>query len=185
MHIRQATKTDAKTIAQLLLMAMEDIIFEFIGVSNSHEALTLLEHFTAQQKNQYSYQNCYVVEEQNRVVAAINCYDGALLESLRLPIHHYITTQYNTSFNPEDETEAGEIYIDSFAVLKSEQGKGFGTMLLKFIIKNYVYNQHKTLGLLVEENNPKAEHLYLNLGFKIVNTKFLVGKTLKHLQYTT
>ncbi|CDF78895.1 N-acetyltransferase GCN5 [Formosa agariphila KMM 3901] len=184
MFIRKATITDADAIAQLLLTAMETIVYEFLGVKNHNQALAFLQHFTAQSNNQYSYQNCYVVENKNRVIAAINCYDGALLESLRHPIHQYITTHYNMYFNPEDETEAGEIYIDSFAVLKSEQGKGVGAMLLKFIIQNYVYKQHKTLGLLVEEHNLKAEHLYLNLGFKMVGTRNLVGKTLKHLQYT-
>ncbi|QDO94706.1 GNAT family N-acetyltransferase [Formosa sediminum] len=184
MHIRKATRTDSKAIAELLLTAMETIVYEFIGVADYNEALAFLEHFTKQQNNQYSYQNCYVVENEHQVIAAINCYDGACLASLRQSIQQYINSHYNSTLNPEDETEPGEIYIDSFAVIKSEQGKGIGAMLLKFIIQTYVYKQHNILGLLVEEHNPKAENLYINLGFKIVGTRCLVGKRLKHLQYT-
>ncbi|MBP1841030.1 GNAT family N-acetyltransferase [Formosa algae] len=184
MYTRPATLSDTKAIASLLLLAMEDFIFECIGVTDSVQALAFLEHFTALEDNQYSYQNCMVIEDQNQIVAAINCYDGSLLHTYRLPIQNYILTHYNKKFNPEDETNAGELYIDSFAVLESHRGQGIGIKLLKHIIEIFAHDEHKTLGLLVETHNLKAERLYLNLSFKCVGIKTLVGKTLKHLQYT-
>ncbi|WP_205944012.1 GNAT family N-acetyltransferase [Pedobacter xixiisoli] len=92
-------------------------------------------------------------------------------------------SSFNSNFNPEDETEAGEYYIDCVGVNPSQQGKGIGSKIFKFLIDEYVHKQKETLGLLVNIDNPDAQKLYLKLGFEIVGEKTLVGKRLNHLQY--
>lgn len=180
--IRKAVLQDANAIATLLLLAMEDIVFEFIGRNDPKAAKAFLRHFAQQDSNQYSYQNCFVVEDENQIIAAINIYDGAQLKVLRAPIATYIATHFNKTFNPEAETQDGEFYIDSFGVHPSQQGKGIGGKLLQFAIQHYVHQNHQTIGLLVDEGNPKAKKLYLKLGFKSVGKKMLVGKRMEHLQ---
>lgn len=182
MIIRKATINDSKDIATYLLLAMEDIVYKFIGEENYNKAKEFLLHFIEKENNQYSYQNCYVVEEDNEIVAAVNIYDGAKLHLLREPIAQYVRTHYNKNFNPEDETQKGEFYIDTLGVSPKCQGKGIGSKLLQFLIDEYVTKKHKTLGLLVDEVNPNAKKLYLKLGFKSVGVKTLVGKRLEHLQ---
>jgi ribosomal protein S18 acetylase RimI-like enzyme len=76
----------------------------------------------------------------------------------------------------------GEFYIDSLGVAANQQGKGIGSKLLLFLIDEYVTINQKTLGLLVDEENPAAKKLYLKLGFKTVGKKTLVGKNLEQLQ---
>lgn len=181
--IRNAEMEDAKAISELLFLAMEEILYEFIQSSNSLKARELLRHFVSQKGNQYSYENCFVAELNNTIVGAINLYKGKDLETLRKPVATYIKIHFNNDFNPEDETENGEIYIDTLGVDSNMQGKGIGTRLLQFCIQKYVISEHKTLGLLVENENPKAEKLYLKLGFKFVANKTLAGKKMKHLQY--
>lgn len=181
MIIRKATLKDAENIASLLLLAMEDIIFKFINQNNVDKARNFLLHFVKQENNQYSYQNCFVAEE-NQIIAAVNLYDGAKLAELRTPVSQYIKTHFNKNFNPEDETQAGEFYIDSLGVLANQQGKGVGTKMLHFLIHEYVSQNQQTLGLLVDKENPQAKKLYLKLGFKSVGEKILVGKTMEHLQ---
>lgn len=82
----------------------------------------------------------------------------------------------------EDETEAGEIYLDSIAVSHLAQGKGIGKVLLTYVIDHYVVKGAHTLGLLVDEENPKAKSLYLKVGFEEVGKKKLFGKRMQHLQ---
>jgi ribosomal protein S18 acetylase RimI-like enzyme len=184
MIIRRAIKSDSPFIARYLLLAMEDIIYEFIGEKSHQKALDFLLHFAQRENNQYSYQNCWVAEE-DEVIAAINIYDGSQLSALRKPIAEYIQMHHGKDFNPEDETQAGEFYIDSFGVNPKQQGKGIGSNLLQFLIAEYVVKKQNTIGLLVEENNPSAKKLYLKLGFKSVGYKMLVGEKLEYFQMSS
>lgn len=180
--IRKANKADSAAIAANLLLAMEDIVYQFIGQNDSNKAIDFLLHFVQKENNQYSYQNCFVVEDDGKIIAAVNIYDGSQLNQLRNPIASYINSHFKTEFNPEDETQSGEFYIDSLGVNPNQQGKGIGAKLLQFVIDHYVHQNHQTIGLLVDEENPMAKKLYLRLGFKSVGQKTLVGKQMEHLQ---
>ncbi|KFF04303.1 GNAT family N-acetyltransferase [Flavobacterium reichenbachii] len=182
MIIRKALLKDSKTIAVLLLTAMEEIVYSFIGTKNYELALELLLFFVERENNQYSYQNCFVTEENGKIIGAVNIYDGARFHELREPVIRYVQNKFNPDFNPEDETENGEFYIDSIGVDSGHQGKGIGSQILQFLIDDYVIKNNKVLGLLVEEGNPNAKKLYLKLGFKSVGPKKLAGKNLEHLQ---
>jgi ribosomal protein S18 acetylase RimI-like enzyme len=180
--IRKATLEDTTAVGLLLLSAMEDIVYRFIDRKDHDLALDFLTSFVKMTNNQYSYQNCWVAELDGEVVAAINVYDGAKLDQLRKPVIQYVRTHYNPGFDPEDETEGGEYYIDTFAVDPRYRGKGIGTKLLQHLITEYVTKSNKTLGLLVDIDNPDAKKLYTKLGFESVGTKRLMEKTLTHMQ---
>ncbi len=182
MTIRKAKIEDAELIAEHLFVAMEEILYKFIGTENAFEAKSLLNYFIKKEDNQYSYANCYVAEINGQIIGAICIYDGAELEILRQPIIDYVKSNYNVNFNPENETQKGEMYIDSIGIATNSRGKGIGTSLLQFIIATYS-EDNRTIGLLVEFNNSSAEKLYLNLGFQFVGNKILAGKKLKHLQF--
>ncbi|MEN0009776.1 GNAT family N-acetyltransferase [Flavobacterium nitrogenifigens] len=182
MNIRKAEKSDSKYIAPILLLAMEDIIYKFIAKENYASAKDFLQYFVESENNQYSYQNCFVAEENNEIIGAVNIYNGADIEALRAPIVEYVRKHHNPEFDPELETRAGEYYIDSLGVNPKHQGKGIGSQLLQFLIDKYVHKNKEVLGLLVEEDNPSAKKLYLKLGFKVVGNKTLVKKNLEHLQ---
>ncbi|MFD1605607.1 GNAT family N-acetyltransferase [Flavobacterium artemisiae] len=182
MIIRKAKISDAPFIAPILLLAMEDIIYKFIKKEDYAAAKDFLQYFVERENNQYSYQNCFVAEENNEIIGAVNIYEGAAIEELRNPIIKYVRENYNPEFDPEFETKEGESYIDSLGVNPNYQGKGIGSKILKFLIEEYVHKNKQTLGLLVEEDNPLAKNLYLKIGFEIVGEKTLVGKKLEHLQ---
>ncbi len=182
MLIRKATLQDATAIVDYILLAMEDILYTFIKERNRDKAKEILLQFIKQPENQYSYENCWVIEENQKILGAALVYDGACLHELRAPFITEIRAKYNPEFAPEDETEAGEYYIDCLAVHPDCQGKGLGSALLKFLIENFVVKQKQILGLLVEKENPGAKKLYLRLGFQIKGKKKLAGKELDHLQ---
>lgn len=161
---------------------MEDILYKFIGEENEEKAMNLLLFFVEGKGNQYSFENCLIAEENGEVIGSINIYDGAELDNLRVPVVEYIRSHFNLDFNPESETEAGEFYIDSFGVNRSQQGNGVGTKLLQYVIDEYVMKNNQTLGLLVDEDNPLAKKLYLKLGFEVVGKKTLASKKMEHLQ---
>lgn len=161
---------------------MEEIVYRLIGYRDTEEALAFMRHLVQQENTQYSYQNCWVVEEDHKIVAAANVYNGAHLHLLRTPVLDYIKHRYQHNPAPEDETGEGEYYLDTLGVVPGYQGKGIGSALLQMIIQEYVHRQGQTLGLLVEEANPAAKRLYTRLGFIPVRQKYLLGKRLSHLQ---
>ena len=180
--VRKATPDDSEVIASCLFLAMEDIVRKFIGEEDSKKARDFMLYFVKKDSNQYSYQNCWVAEENMKVVAAVNIYNGALLSELRQPVVEYLKANFNRDFDYEDETQAGEFYLDALGVHPVHQGKGVGTTLLRFVIDEFVNKHRQTLGLLVDETNPSAKRLYLRLGFECVGKRVLFGKMMEHLQ---
>ncbi|WP_028298238.1 GNAT family N-acetyltransferase [Olivibacter sitiensis] len=182
MTVRKAVPKDAEWIATYILLAMKDIVYKFIGEKDENKAKEFMLYFTKRKNNQYSYENCWVAEDENKVVAAAILYDGAELSELREPVLHYIKHQFNRDLDLEDETQPGEYYIDSLGVNPDQQGKGIGSKILRFLIEEYVNKDRQTLGLLVDDDNPNAKKLYQNLGFQLVEKKAFAGKTMEHLQ---
>ncbi|MET6991573.1 GNAT family N-acetyltransferase [Sediminicola arcticus] len=182
MTIRKATTNDVDSIAPILLLVLEKIVYTFIGENDYTKAKEFLIYFLNRGNNQYSYQNCYVAERDDEIIGVANLYNGSDLEQLRQPVLEYIDQHYATDLHIEDETQKGEYYIDTIAVKSNEQGNGVGSQMLQHLINEYMANKKQTLGLLVNENNPNAKKLYLKMGFASVGKKKLLGHQLDHLQ---
>lgn len=182
MNFRPAKRNEAKEIADCLILAMEDIVYTFIGQSDRDEGKRFLTHFISQPNNQYSYENCWVLEENSQIIGALLAYNGGLLPKLRKPVLEYLFTHYKYANIPQDETEEGEFYIDSFGVVKEYQGKGLGTQLLLSWINDYKSTGTLPIGLLVDEENPRARKLYEKLGFIYKKEVEFVGRKLFHYQ---
>jgi len=165
------------------LLAMEEIAYQFIGENSIEKVTQFLVNLISKEATQYSYENCWVVEIENEVVAVAIVYDGAKLLELREPVAKEIKSMFNRDFNPENETQAGEYYIDCVGVSPHYQRKGIGSKVFQFLIDEYVCKRNETLGLLVDKDNPNAKKLYLKLGFEIVSEKRLAGKKMEHLQF--
>lgn len=182
MIIRKAKAEDSSVIAIHLMLAMSTIVYRFIGEDSEEKATQFLESLIRKEATQYSYENCWVVENEEGVVGVATVYDGAKLQQLRAPVAKMVKSMFHREFNPEDETQAGEFYIDCIGVHPDWQGKGIGSKILQFLIDEYVSKRNKTLGLLVDKDNPNAKRLYLKLGFESVGETTLTGKEMEHLQ---
>jgi len=181
--IRKAASAESDSIASLIFLAMEDIVYYFIGEGSRDNAIQFLISLIRETNNQYSFENCWVIEADNKIVAAALVYNGADLDALRKPVLEKIKLEYNRDLNLENETEPGEYYIDCIGVDPAHQGKGMGSKIIAFLIEEFVGKQNETLGLLVDKNNPGAKRLYLKSGFAIVGEKKLAGKEMEHLQF--
>lgn len=180
--IRKARSEDSSTLAELMLLAMSDIVFAFIGSYDHEQALSFMNGLVRQRGNQYSFENSWLAEENGQIIGSITIYDGADLQRLRQPVLDLLSKQYSRTILPEIETEAGEIYIDTLAVHPDHRGKALGTRLLQFIIEQKVEQEGRALGLLVDKNNLMAKKLYLKLGFRKVGERTLVNHPYDHLQ---
>ncbi|WP_312554202.1 GNAT family N-acetyltransferase [Empedobacter brevis] len=185
LNFREARKEDAALIAELMMLAMDKIVYDFIGENNYNEGVSFLKKLIEQEGNQYSYQNTVVVECDNQLAGTTTFYDGGKLHELRKPVLDVLRTDYKQDIHPQDETQEGEIYIDTIAVSENFRGKGIGTEILDYLIEELANKQDKTLGLLVDFTNPNAKKLYERKGFKVIGEKMLMNENHEHMQYKT
>src|SRR5690554_2097069 len=101
MQIRKANPEDSKFITPYLLLAMEDIVYEFIGEKSYEKATEFLNEMVSQKQNQYSYENCWIAENEEGIIAVACLYDGGKLHELRKPVANYIKEHFGRDFNPE------------------------------------------------------------------------------------
>ena len=177
--IRQATIDDANIIAHAVAMAIgEESVLDYCG-NNYIDVLTEIAQY---EDSQYSYLNALVAEVDGKSAGAIVGYDGALLEHLRKR-----TLSIIRKYNPdvvvcENETGAGEFYMDSLGILPEYRGLGIGRKLM-IALREKAFNEgHDCVGLMVDFLNPNAERLYLSIDFERVEKRIFFGHDMWHLQ---
>jgi ribosomal protein S18 acetylase RimI-like enzyme len=176
--IRQASKDDARIIAEAVAMAIGTAsVVHYCG----EDYMTALQEVALLEGTQYSYKCALIAEVDGQPAGALCGYDGALLESLRERTLEVIR-KYNPAVRVlDDETEAGEFYLDSIGVLPQFRGLGIGAMLLCEMTRMAHENGHEHVALIVDEDNPSAEKLYTRLGFRRVGTRIFFGHRMWHL----
>lgn len=178
--IRSSVASDAQQVAPLFLLGMGHIAGIFANSEQYEDAIPFFEHFFAQPDNQYSYSNTLVYEEEGKLLGSVTGYDGALLHQLREPILKEIRKK-RPNFLPNDETEAGEFYLDCINVHPDYQGKGIGKKLIQAFCELAARLAHSRVGLIVDYENPDARKIYERLGFNIRGTRDFMGHTYFHM----
>lgn len=178
--IRVAKPKDAPLIAQIVAMAIGDELSlkDYCG----EQYLKVLEEIALNEKTQYSFKNTLIAEIENVPIGAVIGYDGAKLFELRDYTFSIINQHLNKIPNMTAETQAGEFYLDSIAILPNYRGQGFGKDLISALCQKALAEGHENIGLLVDFENPKAENLYSKLGFKRINETEFLGHKMWHLQ---
>lgn len=173
-RIREAVAADAQLVGKVVLMALH--------YDETHPLAPIFSELAGREVSQYSYRNALVAEVDGAVVGAIIGYDGARLEELRKPLYELMVEKFGSVRPVEDETSAGEYYLDSLAVLPEYRGCGVGGALLTAARDRAFAAGHQRVGLIVDFANPRAEALYNLLGFERVNATKFLGHDMWHLQ---
>ena len=183
-EIREATKSQAADIAWLIMMAMtDDCCLHFCGVGHGLEDFyKMMTSLVECEDSQYSYRNTLVAMADNRVVGIAVSYDGGKLHQLRQAFikaaKEYIGKDHS---GMDDETQAGELYLDSLAVLPEYRRQGIAQCLLSATKEKADNMELPCVGLLVDKGNPAGEALYASVGFQYVNDSEWGGHSMKHL----
>lgn len=172
--VRQARLEDAAIIAEAVCMA--------VGYDTTHPLYPVFLELAGREVAQYSYLNALIAEVNGEIAGAIVSYDGTRLEELRKPIFSLLKQHLGSVPNIEDETEAGEYYLDSLGVRSAFRGMGVGSALLNAACDKAFSEGYERVGLIVDYDNPDAERLYTSLGFERVGTKLFLGHNMWHLQ---
>lgn len=186
MTIQSAQSSHSEAIATLIMQAMtEDCCRYYAGMYYRYEDFhRMLSTLVSRIDSQYSYLNTLVAINENQEVCGICVgYDGALLHTLRPAFVNAIANTFRHHLpSIDDETQAGEYYIDSLAVLPHYRGQGIATALLEEACHRARRMQQPALGLLVDTANPRAQSLYQHLGFQEVGPATWGGHSMIHMQ---
>lgn len=172
--VRPARREDAEAVAEAVCMA--------VGYDTTNPLYPVFLELARREVAQYSYLNALIAEVDGEVAGAIVGYDGARLEELRAPIYPLLEEHLGSAPHIEDETEAGEYYLDSLGVRSAFRGMGVGSMLINAACDKAYSEGHERVGLIVDYDNPNAERLYTSLGFERVGTKLFLGHNMWHMQ---
>ena len=183
-HIVEGTKDQAAEIARLIMTAMTDdccLYFcgDGFGLNDFHKMMTML---VERENSQYSYRNTLVAMDGDKVIGISVSYDGDRLHELRRAFieaaKKYIGKDHS---GMDDETQAGELYLDSLAVLPEYRRQGIARKLLKGTKERANRLGLPCVGLLVDKDNPIGEALYTSVGFHYINDNQWGGHPMKHL----
>lgn len=189
-QIQPALQSDAAMIAPLIMEAMNlECCQWFAGPHHTiDEFRQVITRLVEEDVSQYSYLNTLVAVDDSvtdqRVIAGISVsYDGKDLHTLRKAFIREALATFGIDYSGiPDETSEGELYIDSLCVSEPYRHQGIASALLKATIEK-AQSMNLPAGLLVDKGNPKAERLYLRLGFTYVGDNQWGGHEMKHLQY--
>ena len=183
-EIREAKKNQAAEIANLIMMAMTDdccLYFcgEGYGLEDFRKMMTML---VEREDSQYSYKNTLVAMDASKVVGISVSYDGGRLHELRRAFIEAAKEQIGKDHSGmDDETQAGELYLDSLAVLSEYRCRGIAKLLIRATKEKANCLGLPCVGLLVDKTNITGETLYSSVGFRYVNDNQWGGYPMKHL----
>jgi DNA-3-methyladenine glycosylase I len=183
-EVREATKIQAAEIACLIMTAMTDdccLYFcgEGYGLEDFRKMMTIL---VEREDSQYSYRNTLVAMDEDKVVGISVSYDGGRLHELRRAFIEAAKDHIGKDHSGmDDETQAGELYLDSLAVLPEYRRQGIAKKLVMATKKRADMMHLPCIGLLVDKDNPEGETFYASIGFRYVNDSKWGGHPMKHL----
>ena len=183
-EIREATKAQAADIARLIMIAMtDDCCLHFCGVGYGlDDFYKMMVSLVEREDSQYSYINTLVAMADGKVVGIAVSYDGSRLHELRQAFiqaaKEYLGKDHS---GMDDETQAGELYLDSLAVLPGYRRQGIALRLLEATKDKADKIGLPCVGLLVDKGNPAGEALYASVGFRYTNDSRWGGHPMKHM----
>lgn len=201
--VRQAVREHAPAIAQLIMMAMTDeccLYFcgEGRGLPDFYRMMTQL---VGSDEAQYSYRNTLVAlasdtipdqtqphsrpcgrQQERRVVGIAVSYDGGRLHELRRPFIEAARTELGRDHSDmDDETKAGELYLDSLAVEPQYRRCGIARRLVEATKQKADQLGLPQVGLLVDADNAAGQAFYRTVGFRYAGDSSWGGHPMKHL----
>lgn len=183
-EIKPATKGQSAYIARMIMMAMTDeCCLYFCGDGYGlDDFYAMMVRLVEREDSQYSYQNTIVAIDGELVVGISVSYDGGRLHTLRQAFIEAAKENIGKDHSGiDDETQAGELYLDSLAVLPAYRRQGIARRLLLATKERATKMGLPCVGLLVDKGNPAGEALYASVGFIYANGNHWGGHPMKHL----
>lgn len=184
MIIRDATPSDAPFLAKCLIAGMHyyDFETEIPEYEDIYNSIVMAER---REDLLYSYKNCRIAEEDGIVVGSLLSYPGDGYEELRRKTYTELWPDYARKVVTYPlETDPGEYYLDTLAVIPEYRRRGIGTALLRDGIDKGIAAGYQKVTLVVDSDMPHLMRLYESLGFVQAEHRWMFGVDFIRMIYT-
>ena len=165
-HIRDAYPSDARFLAECILAGMH--FWDFEGGLDDEMSL-IINGITECEKRTdtlYTHTRTRVAEVDGTPVAALLSYPGELYKDLRdRTFRVYWPSFFTEHANDDLETDPGEYYLDSLAVLPAFRGHGIGKAMIDDGIQRGIAQGFTRIALVADAEMPHLVSLYKSIGF--------------------
>lgn len=183
--IRDAHPEDAPFLAKCIMAGMHFYDFE-TDIPQQKDIYNRLVDSERKEDWLYTYKNTRVAEMKGKLVGALLSYPGDIYRELR---HKTFTELWpdltQMEAESEQETDPGEYYLDSLAVLPDYRGQGIGRTLLRDGIQKGISMGFTHIALIADAEMPHLISLYTSIGFKSAEHRHAFGVDFQRMIYTT
>ena len=161
---RQARKSDAFTMAELVNMAGEGLpLYLWSDLASEGESPWDVGRDRARRESGgFSYRNAIVREENGDVVA---CLVGYPLEDTPEPVNYDDMPAMFVPLQQLEDMVPGTWYVNILATYPAYRGRGYGQELLSLAERIARNSERHGLSIIVSDANAGARRLYERLGY--------------------
>ena len=166
LYIRNASPEDVPLLARCVAAAVGLCNFSPVESDEQRRRLSVLEEICAMDDTLYSYKNAIVGTVDGTPIGCIICYPGDLYAEGRKRTWAIFDEKYGRSTSrSEAETQSGEYYLDSGAILPAFRGYGFFKTMLNHCVKRAHKLGYERITLIVLKEHSKLHEYYASAGF--------------------
>lgn len=164
--LRDARPSDAPFLAECIMAGMHFTDFDKCMTDDMSLILKRLTLCEERPDTLYTYARTRVAELAGQPAGALLSYPGELYKELKESTFKEFWQAFFEEFAHDDpETEAGEYYLDSLAVLPAFRRQGIGRALLEDGIRIGRGLGYDQIALVADSDYPHLIRLYESVGF--------------------
>ena len=176
LNIRDARPGDAPFLAKCILSSMHLYDFETYPSDDMAGILSRLTASETLEDTLYTFRNTRVAELNGTPAGALLSYPGEEYLVRRERTFREFWPEYFSEHADDDpETDPGEWYLDSLAVIPEYRRMGIGKALLQDGIRKGLSQGFNRVALVADPEYPHLVRLYKSLGFAPDGTRHAFG----------
>ena len=174
--IRDATPEDAPFLAECIMAGMHFYDFEPEMPEDKADIFRRLTECERMTDTIYSYARTRVAEYGGRLAGALLSYPGEIYrEARRKTFAELWPDLMHIERDSDQETEAGEYYLDSLAVVPQFRRTGIGRRLIEDGAEKGLAAGFDRITLVADIEMPGLVRYYESLGFSPLDRRFAFG----------
>lgn len=182
--IRKAELSDIDQLVEWVWIILEDMELPLLKKIDSISLKNMMKEAMENKNYRYSYHRAFICIRDGKRAGVCFGYKGELEavidDSLNEKLNEYGIVE---PLFKDAETIRGEWYLDSLVTDENFRGQGVATELIEALPAIAKAENEKVIGLNCDQQNKKAQQLYLKKGFKKVWECTLGNHLYDHMQW--
>ena len=167
--IRKAEISDIDQLVEWVWIILEDMELTLLKKADPIILKDMVKQAMEDKNYRYSYHRALISIREGKRAGVCFGYRGKLEPTIDKAFNEKLESiGIKEPLFQDAETVSGEWYLDSLVTDVNFRGQGVATELLKTIPAIAKSENEEIIGLNCDQQNKKAQQLYLNIGFKKV-----------------